>query len=71
MAQINGKTGKNASYWRYFLVCTEILPDDYISTNTTKLKVDVYLGATSYSRAVRRKCICNSYSKCQWKRLYF
>lgn len=51
--QINGTTGKNASHWRYFLVCTEIFPDDYISTNKTKLKVDVYLGATSYSRAVR------------------
>lgn len=51
--QINGTTGRNASHWRYFLVCTEIFPDDYISTNATKLKVDVYLGATSYSRAVR------------------
>lgn len=51
--QINGATGKNASHWRYYLVCTEIFPDDYISANKTKLQVDVYLGATSYSRAVR------------------
>lgn len=49
--QINGTTGRNSSYWRYYLVCTE--QDVNIANNTSKLKVDVYLGATSYSRAVR------------------
>ncbi len=49
--QINGTTGKNSSYWRYYLVCTE--QEVSIPNNTSKLKVDVYLGATSYSRAVR------------------
>ena len=49
--QINGTTGRNSSYWRYYLVCTE--QDISIPNNTSKLKVDVYLGATSYSRAVR------------------
>lgn len=53
MATINGTTGRNASHWKYFLICTEIKEDNYVSTNSTKLKVDVYLGATSYSRAVR------------------
>lgn len=48
---INGTTGKNSSHWRYFLVCNE--QDVSASSNTSKLKVDVYLGATSYSRAVR------------------
>lgn len=48
---INGTTGKNSSYWKYYLVCTE--QDVSTTNNTSKLKVDVYLGATSYSRAVR------------------
>jgi hypothetical protein len=48
---INGSTGKNSSYWKYYLVCTE--QDVDISSNISKLKVEVYLGATSYSRAVR------------------
>lgn len=48
---INGTTGRNASYWKYYLVCTET--DVVTASNTSKLKVDVYLGATSYSRAVR------------------
>ena len=48
---INGTTGRNSSHWRYFLVCNE--QDVSVSSNTSKLKVDVYLGATSYSRAVR------------------
>lgn len=48
---INGTTGKNSSYWKYYLVVTEQNVD--ISANTSKVKVDVYLGATSYSRAVR------------------
>lgn len=64
MAQINGSTGHNSSYWRYYLICTEIKESNYISTNSTKLKVDVYLGATSYSRAVRRKYISYPYNKC-------
>lgn len=48
---INGTTGRNSSHWRYFLICNE--QDVSVSGNTSKLKVDVYLGATSYSRAVR------------------
>lgn len=48
---INGATGRNSSYWKYYLVCTEQNVD--VSSNTSKLKVEVYLGATSYSRAVR------------------
>lgn len=48
---INGTTGRNSSYWRYYLVATEQNVD--IASNTSKVKVDVYLGATSYSRAVR------------------
>lgn len=48
---INGTTGKNANYWKYYLVGTEQNVD--VSANTSKVKVDVYLGATSYSRAVR------------------
>ena len=52
MATINGSTGRNSSYWRYYLVCTE--QDVNISNNTSKLKVEVYLGATSYSRASRQ-----------------
>lgn len=51
MVTINGSTGKNSSYWRYYLVCTEQNVD--VSSNTSKLKVEVYLGATNYSRAVR------------------
>ena len=51
MATINGTVGRNASHWRYYLVCTEQNLD--VSNNTSKVKVDVYLGATSYSRAVR------------------
>lgn len=51
MAQINGTTGSNSSHWKYYLVCTE--QDVNTSSNTSKLKVDVYLGATDYSRAVR------------------
>ena len=48
---INGTTGRNASYWRYYLVCTE--QDVNNANNTSKLQVEVYLGATDYSRAVR------------------
>lgn len=48
---INGLTGRNSSYWRYYLICTEQNVD--VASNTSKLKVEVYLGATSYSRAVR------------------
>lgn len=48
---INGSTSRNSSYWKYYLVCTEQNVD--VSSNTSKLKVEVYLGATSYSRAVR------------------
>lgn len=48
---INGTTGRNSNYWKYYLVCTE--QDVSVANNTSKLKVDVYLGATSYSRAVR------------------
>ncbi len=48
---INGSTGRNQNHWRYYLVVTE--QDIDISNNTSKVKVDVYLGATSYSRAVR------------------
>lgn len=48
---INGSTSRNSSYWKYYLVCTEQNVD--VSNNMSKLKVEVYLGATSYSRAVR------------------
>ncbi len=51
MATINGSTGRNASHWRYYLVCTEQNVD--VGSNTSRLKVEVFLGATSYSRAVR------------------
>lgn len=51
MVTINGLTGRNSSYWKYYLVVTE--QDVNISSNTSKVKVEVYLGATSYSRAVR------------------
>ncbi len=60
--QITGSTGRNASHWRYYLICTEQNID--IATNTSRLKVEVYLGATSYSRAVRRKYNSYSYNKC-------
>lgn len=48
---INGTTGKNSSHWRYYFVATE--QEVNIASNTSKVKVEVYLGATSYSRAVR------------------
>lgn len=48
---INGTTGKNSSHWRYYFVATE--QDVNIAANTSKVRVEVYLGATSYSRAVR------------------
>lgn len=48
---INGVAGRNTSHWRYYLVCTEQNVD--VSSNTSRLKVEAYLGATSYSRAVR------------------
>lgn len=51
MARINGSTGKNSSHWSYYVEVTELNVN--VANNTSQVKVDLYLGASSYSGATR------------------
>lgn len=51
MARIDGSTGKNSDYWDYYAEVTELNVN--VANNTSQVKVDLYLSASSYSGATR------------------